>query len=339
MGLNTTNAYKVVASCKNQEIKDLLKTHDLNSTTLNARQCFEGLKASKGEAHSPLPYKCHRKPPKDINVYTDGSWVFPRKQFLGIGGAGVWWPGRDPRVSHLLSKGEKELAYFKQLEDGLMLYTPIGGYTGSSTRTELAAAIIAILANGPTHIGTDRQAFCDKANNILWHLRARKKLKINWKLSSDGDLWDHFQRAAIAKGPHSIRITKVKGHITQSQVDEGVYRSCDKQGNDAADHAADVAVETHGKDLMSVAKIFHKRHQQYSQLMVKVAKHIIEAFLIHKKLNDRLRHKSQRAPGLIYYQPLLYQPPISTTTLNIQSSIKHFKAFSDKKASADAREF
>ena len=59
-----------------------------------------------------------------------------------------------------------------------MLYTPIGGYTGSSTRTELAASIIAISANGPTHIGTDSQACCDKSNEILWYIRAKKHINI-----------------------------------------------------------------------------------------------------------------------------------------------------------------
>ena len=28
------------------------------------------------------------------NVYTDGSWVNTTKQYLGLGGAGVWWPNR-----------------------------------------------------------------------------------------------------------------------------------------------------------------------------------------------------------------------------------------------------
>ena len=55
-----------------------------------------------------------------------------------------------------------------------MLYTPIGGYTCSSTRTELAAAIIALVANGPVHIGTDSQAFLEKAQWILGHLRKGK---------------------------------------------------------------------------------------------------------------------------------------------------------------------
>ena len=113
-----------------------------------------------------MPYRCHRPAPADINVYTDGSWVNPLQQYLGLGGAGVWWPNRDPMVYQRISAAEKSLAHFQQYPEGLMLYTPIGGYTGSSTRTELAAAIIALVANGPVHIGTDSQAFLDSKHHL-----------------------------------------------------------------------------------------------------------------------------------------------------------------------------
>ncbi len=144
----------------------------------------------------------------------------------------------------------------------------IGGYSGNSTRTELAAAIVAIMANGPAHIGTDSQAFKDKADRTLHRLRCGRKDRRNWKTAADGDLWDHFERAAIAKGPKTIRITKVKGHVTQQQVDANVHRAVDKVGNDKADEAADVGVQTHGKDLIQVARIFHSRHTRYTKFML-----------------------------------------------------------------------
>ncbi len=130
-----------------------------------------------------MPYRCRRPAPADINVYTDGSWVNPLQQYLGLGGAGVWWPGRDPNEYQRLSPGEKEISHWRVYPDGLMLYTPIGGYSGSSTRTELAAAIIAILANGPVHIGTDSQAFLERAQWILDNLRKHKEHKHRWMLN------------------------------------------------------------------------------------------------------------------------------------------------------------
>ena len=100
----------------------------------------------------------------------------------------------------------------------------------------------------------------------------------------DGDIWHNFQEAACAKGPHSIRITKVKGHVSQVQVDANLYRHCDMVGNNKADEAADVAVETHGKDVISVARILHNRHLQYMRFMQQVSRHIVEGYLIHRRL-------------------------------------------------------
>ena len=60
-----------------------------------------------------------------------------------------------------------------------------------------------------------------------------------------------------------------------------------KKGNDQADHAADLATKVHGKDVVSVAAIFHKRHNLYTAFMKRVVKHIIEAYLIHRLLLDK----------------------------------------------------
>ncbi len=87
-------------------------------------------------------------------MYTDGSWKYPLRYYFSVGGSGVWWPNRDLKLRPL-SSGEEELAHIRVDRDGVRLYTPIGGYSGSSTRTELAAGILAVLTNGPVHIGSD----------------------------------------------------------------------------------------------------------------------------------------------------------------------------------------
>ncbi len=216
-----------------------------------------------------------------------------------------------------------------------MLYTPIGGYHGSSTRTELAAAIIAILANGPVHIGTDSQAFHDRAQRILSNLRNGKKHKYNWMTKTDGDLWQHFEQAAKAKGPKSIRITKVKGHVTQEQVEQKLYRACDKQGNDQADAAADVAVEMHGKEIVSLAKIWQRRHYRYLTFMLKVAKHIVEAYFIHRELVDHEQQSKQVCNSKVHFQPLQVQTRDNTSNpiskLQLQDDIARYKAFGNKR--------
>jgi hypothetical protein len=313
---------------------------NLDGTKVNARQAFRVIKASKDPPHLALPYRCHVKAPDDINVYTDGSWIIPLQQYLGLGGAGVWWPGRDPAVYLRLSTAEKELAYCSQEHGGLMLYTPIGGYSGSSTRTELAAAILALAANGPVHLGTDSKVFHDKALLILGNLRKGNKIKYNWQLVSDGDLWNHFEQAARAKGYKSIRITKVKGHAKQQQVNEGIYRQCDKDGNDQADRAADLATNMHGEDVVKVANILHGRHVKYTSFFHKVVKHIIEGYLIHRKLVEKESSKQANDNDNINYQPLLVQSSANASKIvsdfRLQGSIFNYKAFGNKHKQAQA---
>ena len=126
----------------------------------------------------------------------------------------------------------------------------------------------------------------------MHQIRRRKRGRTNYKVVSDGDLWEHSEKAVRAKGVHAIRITKVKGHVTQEQVDSKQYRPVDKKGNDKADQAADVGTVLYGKDVIDTTKFLHGRHYRYTKFMLDVAKHIIEGYLIHRKLTD-----SKPAPG------------------------------------------
>ena len=139
----------------------------------------------------PFPRSCVEHAPESINVYSDGSWLFPLRQFLGLGGAAVVWPRRDLQTQPL-SQAEIELTYLDDTDNGITLITAIGGYGGSSTRTELAAGIIAICADGPVHIGTDSAAFLAKATILLESIAYDFKVNTNFKTQSDGDLWEHF---------------------------------------------------------------------------------------------------------------------------------------------------
>ena len=134
--------------------------------------------------------KCIRKAPDNINVYSDGSWMTPTKRFLSLGGAGIWWPGRtlnrendDNDLYYMpLSDAEYEIAFHKQEADGLTLYTKMGGYSGSSTRTELGAGIVAMAAHGPIHLASDSQAFVKAANALIKKFKKNKDNKIKWKM-------------------------------------------------------------------------------------------------------------------------------------------------------------
>ena len=234
-----------------------------------ARNCFTNLKDSEGEQCFATPHKCLVKAAPNINVYTDGSWLNPLKQYLGLGGAGVWWPNRCIHDSpsnpiayrNRISSAECDLAHYRQQEGGLQLFTKIGGFGGNSTRTEVAAGIIAICANGPVHIGSDSRAFVDKANSLLELLVVGKDPgdKRPRALANDGDLWAHFCCAVKAKSPGSIRISWVKGHADQKHIDAGLTTATDLVGNHKADATADEATALYGTDMLDVARWDHDR--------------------------------------------------------------------------------
>ena len=59
------------------------------------------------------------------------------------------------------------LSQRKQINERLMLYAKLGGYGGSSTRSELAAGMSEIVAQGPIHLVCDSKCFIDSANKLL----------------------------------------------------------------------------------------------------------------------------------------------------------------------------
>ncbi len=174
----------------------------------------------------------------------------------------------------------------------------------------------------------------------MHQIRRRKRGRTNYKVVSDGDLWEHFEKAVRAKGVHAIRITKVKGHVTQEQVDSKQYRAVDKKGNDKADQAADVGTALYGKDVIDTAKNLHGRHYRYTKFMLDVAKHIIEGYLIHRKLTDIREAKEEKADRRITYQPISYPNSDHSAKLEVRGKVQRFSAFCRKhKCATDVHHF
>ena len=296
LGMPETRRDKDIAESNNYLLNELLVRSDSATiNNVNARQAFGFLRNLNGETSSSLPFKCHALAPSEINVFTDGSWVNPKKWFLGMGGAGVFWPGRVLSRSgcnqtltrvHLLNKGEEEVAFHKQELDGVRLWTKVSAYNGNSTRAELTAGLMALMAEGPVHIGSDSRAFVDRANAIINRIHKHKPFKKPWGVVSDGDLWEFFVKAVKQKGTKSIRISWVKGHATEANIKQGTSDPIKKYGNDTADTTANEGAELHGQDLLKLSGVANKRHGHYLHFMVKVVKHIVESYIIHRKLVD-----------------------------------------------------
>ena len=125
---------------------------------------------------------------------------------------GLFWPDRrledEPIEPH-------ELHYLQSKEGdyGTISWGTFTALRGSSTRCEIATAMIAMLRQKAVHIATDSLALVRKGNAYLDHLRAREATKLKeddgtlilggrtshlhrkapwkqrWTLMKDGDLW------------------------------------------------------------------------------------------------------------------------------------------------------
>ena len=319
------------------EIKEMLDRNGINKEC-DARQAIMQLKVDEEPVETgSLPYSCSRLPPDIINVYSDGSWLTPTKRFLSLGGAGVWWPGRTIHKNNVstkiyympLSDGERDMAYWKQEDDGLTLYTKIGGYTGSSTRTELAAAILAISSHGPTNLASDSQAFVNAANKLIICIRKCKDHKIQWRMQSDGDLWEHFHSALKKKSTKAVRIQWTKGHAKQSHIDRGITTADKKSGNDKADANADLGSKVHSQVLRDTTTWLAHKHMQYTAFMKKVVTHIVESYIIHKQLDEIDEMDDVVADKRIYYCPLSYPSEIQSASITSVANLGHFKAYNE----------
>ena len=99
------------------------------------------------------------------------------------------------------------MAVFDQQKDGMKLISHLPGNCSSSTRMELAGAIVAVVAPGPIHLATDSKAFLDKAKSVHQLVEQQRQPRRPWALQTDGDLWKHYYDQVQAEGHGSMRIT------------------------------------------------------------------------------------------------------------------------------------
>ena len=213
--------------------------------------------------------------------------------------------------NQLLSEGDCDLGIPTQEEEGLGLSVALVGFGGSSTRSEIAGGIIAIAADGPVHIGTDSQAFCNKATSLIDMERRGRKPKRPWSTQKDGDLWELLHKMVQQKGWKSVKITKVKGHATDANVEDGKVDINDKKGNDKADDYATKGLNGHADDFLKVSRLLTKRQISYVAFVTHVHDHMLEAFFRRKLLLDAEHalgdeKNDARAKKFIQVQPIDY---------------------------------
>jgi len=160
---------------------------------------------------------------------------------------------------------------------------------------------------------------------------------------SDGDLWEHFALAIKAKGAHAVKVSWVKGHAQDRDIKAGISDPFKKAGNDRADTNADEGVKWYGDDLLKAASHIYERHSHYATFMLKVVKHVVEGYIIHRQLSDIKKAEETEAasssePGR-YYQELSYAKYEHARPIEACSSIECYAAYANKPAVRKIEQF
>ena len=103
-------------------------------------------------------------------------------------------------------------------------------------RAKFWGAIVALQAYWPCHLGIDNLNVARSIGRLLDHDCLGKPLP----LVKDGDLIAFARYMIRTRGWETVRVTEVKGHAEDVDVQQGRVRLVDKQGNAEADAAADL---------------------------------------------------------------------------------------------------
>ena len=74
----------------------------------------------------------------------DGGLASPDKRWWSLGGFGLWWPGEKASEEFDNTFKQTEYIKIKVKDDGIGMFAKAEGQRNSSTRMEIAGAIIAI---------------------------------------------------------------------------------------------------------------------------------------------------------------------------------------------------
>ena len=169
------------------------------------------------------------------NVWTDGS----REDFSSVGGfelagAGVYLPASAVAFDSMVWGTAEE--YGDARLERCRAFLPLPAVMQTLHRAELWGAILAMQAYWPCHLGIDNLHVARTVGRLL----DRDCLAKPSPLAKDVDLIALAQYMIRTRGRETVRVTKVKGHAEDADVQSGRVRLEDQVGNAEADTAADL---------------------------------------------------------------------------------------------------
>ena len=134
----------------------------------------------------------------------------------------------------------------------------VAGPQQTAQRDEVRAILAALIIEPPPlQIRSDAKYAVDILQSLLR----------GSSLPFDGeriDLWRQIH-LHLATRTHPVSIVWVKGHVSQDQIDSGIFSQLDKHGNDAADQAAVQGAATHACPA-NLVKLFQFHCQNATQV-------------------------------------------------------------------------
>ena len=207
--------------------------------SFHLESCLGAYPVDFGAAWTPPEYwdadDIAEEMPEYPNVWTDGS----REDFSSIGGfevagAGVFLPASELAFDNLVWGTVEE--YGNAQLERCRAFLPVPGALQTVQRAEFWGAIVALQAYWPCHLGIDNLNVVRSIGRLLDADCLAKPLP----LVKDGDLVALVQYMIRTRGRDTVRVTKVKGHAKDDDVQHGRVRLIDQQSNVEADIAADL---------------------------------------------------------------------------------------------------
>ena len=157
----------------------------------------------------------------------------------------------------------------------------------TSTRAELAGAIVTLCLHGAWHLQADNAAFIGRTQKIATGTMKKRK---PWGLLPDGDLWEMLESAIRSKGYHAVWFSWGKGHATLADMADGNVNVADAIANGYADKAADEGHRLYGRhSLKEYAAVFGAKQQASARLFAAIHRRIARVQVAAGKAREEAR--------------------------------------------------
>ena len=218
--------------------KDSWASSSGDLASFQLERCLGAYPIDFGDAWTPPEYwdvaDIALEMPEHPNIWTDGSREdFSAVRDFEVAGAGVYLPASELSFDGLVWATAED--YGDARLERCRAFLPVPGVMQTVQRAEFWSAIVAVQAYWPCHLGIDNLNVARCIGRLLDHDCLTKPLP----LVKDGDLIALVRFMIRTRGRETDRVTEVKGHAKDVDVQQGRVRLVDQQGNAEADAAAD----------------------------------------------------------------------------------------------------